>query len=105
MTKGFAVLAPAEVFVLGACGDDSDETEADGDTTDATAEGDTDDDSGTDETGGDGQTSQPEAPLLARGGSHGVQLSSFPAPIAGSARPVAGSRPPARRVWPVNRGS
>ena len=40
MTKGFAVLALVAVFLLGACGgDDSDETEADGDTTDATAEG------------------------------------------------------------------
>jgi hypothetical protein len=58
MRKGFAVLALVAVFVLGACGgDDSDETEADGDTADA------DDDSGTDETGGDGETSQPEAPV------------------------------------------
>jgi hypothetical protein len=64
MTKGFAVLALVAVFLLGACGgDDSDETEADGDTTDATAEGDADDDSGTDETGGDGQTSPSETPV------------------------------------------
>jgi hypothetical protein len=62
MPKGFAVLGLVAVFVLGACGDDSDETDADGDTTDATAQRDTDDDSGTDDTGDNGETSQPEAP-------------------------------------------
>ena len=58
MRKGFAVLALMAIVVLGSCGDDdSDETDAGGDTTSATDQGDTDDGSGTD------QTSQPEAPV------------------------------------------
>jgi hypothetical protein len=44
MRKGFAVLALMGIVVLGFCGDDdSDETDAGGDTTSATDQGDTDD--------------------------------------------------------------
>jgi hypothetical protein len=59
MPKRFALPVLMAVFVLGACGgDDSDETDAGGDTTTSA----TDDDSGTAETGGNGETSEPVAP-------------------------------------------
>ena len=61
MVKGFAVLALAAAFVVGACGgDDDDGTEAGGDTTEATAQGDTDDNG--DQAGSGGDADQSEAP-------------------------------------------